>query len=67
MTVEYTMITEQERREAAAAAKVFLESLGPMEYLSPDSYRDLFKDDATKDTFVTLANILLHIKRAYCD
>jgi hypothetical protein len=67
MTVQYTMITEQERRETAAAATAFRESLRPMEYLSPDSYRDLLKDAATRETFVTLANMLWHIKRAYCD
>lgn len=64
---QYTMITEEERRQAAAAARLLRESLRPMEYLSPDSYRDLFKDDGTRDTFVELANMLAHIKRAYCD
>jgi hypothetical protein len=54
------------RQQVTSAAQTFYESLGPMDYLAPDSYRDLFKDAKTKALFVTLADKLGHIKDTYC-
>ncbi len=62
---DHTMLTEQERKAVVEAARYLYEALRPIEYLSPDSYRDLFKDNATKELFVTLANVLGHVRDTY--
>jgi hypothetical protein len=64
---DFTMITEQERKEVTEAAHSFYECLKPMEYMTPYSYRDLFRDEKTKEVFVLLADLLMYVKKTYVD
>ncbi len=55
----------QAMSEAMMTATAFYNSLLRLDYMSPDSYRELFKDGDAKEMFIRLANKLDHVRETY--
>jgi hypothetical protein len=63
---ESNMISETERKEFLEALERLKSAMALMDYLTPDSYRDAFRDRAAKDLFVTLSRKMFNVRDTYC-
>ena len=61
----YTMLTQQELQKARESFSIALETIRYLDYMAPDSWKDVLADKDTAETVLIIAGALSHAHNTY--